>query len=808
MRLLARSLALLVAATPAAAQTWRSDAPAPSAVVGFGSAIVLSGGDLYVGRTGAVPGFPLNPSRNGAIHVFRPAGGTWNEVAQVAPADLQLGDGFGTALAVDGTVMAVGAPSQGSGAVYLFEQRGGTWASAGKLIREGAASDGFGEALVLKGNLLVVSAPGRDSARGEVYAYRRAASGAWDAGTRIGAGTEANGRFGAAIAMDGDRVLVGVPGPGIFGGPFGAGARPQPGTAILYRAAGGQWTEEKRLSAGADTTVAFGAAVQLAGGEAFVGAPLTGRAAGAVYQFRQADGWATAGKITAATPQPGTGFGMTLGRAGSALLVGAQIASQGAGAVFVMEPGAAGWTEKQRLTGKATNPQIMFGAAIAATADLAVIGGPMADFFEGIGYVFGRDAATGEWRERGTVVDKPAALAAITGGEKKCGDGKIGEFPCQQVDLLSFLPTEQLGARRGIMLNDIWGWTDPETNREYALVGRMDGTAFVDITDPTNPKYLGELPLHEGANPNLWRDIKTYKNHAFIVSDGAGPHGVQVFDLTRLRNVMNAPVTFTEDAHYDRIASAHNIAINEETGFAYTIGNSAGGETCGGALHMIDIRDPKNPTFAGCFADNATGNQKTGYTHDNQCVTYKGPDARYAGREVCFNASETAVGIADVTDKTNPKPIAVAAYPNTSYAHQGWLSEDQRFFFLNDEGDEISGGAPKTRTLVWDVSNLEEPVLVKEFLGATSATDHNMYVRGKYLFQSNYVAGLRVIDVSDPANPKEVAYFDSVPWGENSPGFAGSWSNYPYFKSGTIIFTSMKEGLFVVRHTPAQPLVP
>ncbi|HSR14291.1 MAG TPA: choice-of-anchor B family protein, partial [Gemmatimonadales bacterium] len=563
MRLLARSLALLVAATPAAAQTWRSDAPVPSALVGFGSAIVLSGGDLYVGRTGAVPGFPLNPSRTGAIHVFRPAGGTWNEVAQVAPADLELGDGFGTALAVDGTVMAVGAPRQGAGAVYLFEQRGGTWAPAGKLIREGTASDGFGEALVLKGNLLVVSAPGRDSARGEVFAYRRAASGAWDAGTRIGAGTEVNGRFGAAIAMDADRVLVGVPGPGIFGGPFGGGARPQPGAAILYRAAGGQWTEEKRLTVGADTTAAFGAAVHLAGGEAFVGAPLGGRAAGAVYQFRQADGWAMAGKITAATPQPGTGFGMTLGRAGSALLVGAQIASEGAGAVFVMEPGAAGWIEKQRLAGKAANPQVMFGAAIAATADLAVIGGPMADFFEGIGYVFGRDPATGEWRERGTVVDKPAALAAITGGEQKCGEGKVGEFPCERVDLLSFLPNDQLGAKRGIMLNDIWGWTDPETNREYALVGRMDGTAFVDITDPSNPRYLGELPLHQGATPNIWRDIKTYKNHAFIVSDGAGPHGVQVFDLTRLRNVMNAPVTFTEDAHYDRIASAHNIAINE-----------------------------------------------------------------------------------------------------------------------------------------------------------------------------------------------------------------------------------------------------
>jgi choice-of-anchor B domain-containing protein len=304
----------------------------------------------------------------------------------------------------------------------------------------------------------------------------------------------------------------------------------------------------------------------------------------------------------------------------------------------------------------------------------------------------------------------------------------------------------------------------------------------------------------------MWRDIKVYRDHAFIVSDGAGPHGMQVFDLTGLLNVTAPPVTFKETAHYDKMASAHNIVINEQTGFAYTVGNSQGGETCGGALHMIDIRNPRMPTFAGCHADKATGNARTGYTHDAQCVTYHGPDARYKDKELCFNASETAVGIADVTDKSNPKPIAVAAYPNTAYAHQGWLSEDHRYFYLNDEGDEMTGKTPRTRTMVWDVTDLAEPVLVKEFLGTTSAIDHNMYVRGNYLFQSNYLSGLRVIDISDPVNPREVGYLDTVPFGENTPGFAGSWSNFPYFKSGTIVVTSMREGLFVVRHRPERPI--
>jgi choice-of-anchor B domain-containing protein len=530
---------------------------------------------------------------------------------------------------------------------------------------------------------------------------------------------------------------------------------------------------------------------------------------GAVYLFRRAGGkWDQAGKLVAASPDPAGLFGFTLARGDGVIFVGAQSANQGVGAVHVFRPDGGGWRETQVLTTKKNGLQAQFGGSIAVAGDLAVVGSPLNDFFEGTAVAYGRDRSSGEWKERATITDKPTSLPAITGRERKCEAGKIEIFSCEQVDLQAFVPNAALGAKRGIMLNDIWGWTDPTTNREYALVGRMDGTAFVDVTDPSNPVFLGDLPMHQGANANLWRDIKVYKDHAFIVADGAGPHGMQVFDLTRLRDVKNAPVTFSETAHYDRIASAHNIAINEETGFAYPIGNSGGGETCGGALHMIDIRDPKHPTFAGCYADVSTGLQRTGYTHDTQCVTYKGPDTRYHGREICFNSSETAVGIADVTDKKAPKPIAVAAYPNTAYTHQGWLSDDQRHFYVNDEGDELGGLVPRTRTLVWDVSNLEEPVLAKEFLGATSATDHNLYVRGNYMYQSNYVSGLRVIDISDPTNPRETASFDTVPFGENVPGFAGSWSNYPYFKSGTIVVTSMREGLFIVKHRPQEPLTP
>jgi choice-of-anchor B domain-containing protein len=800
----------LLASAPLASQTHPSPRPVPpGGALGFGVSVALSGDLLFVGRTGNVPGFPMPAAQKGAVHVYqRGADGSWTETAVLTGSTTVLGDGFGSAVVAQDNWVIVGAPgADAKGSAYVFARGAdGNWNQVAILsLPDGAPGDEFGARLASTRDVLLVGAPGRDSARGAVVAFRQASGTTPEAilTTRDGAPGD---RFGAAVAIQDNQALIGAPGPapgGFLGGP----AELRPGAAYLFQGAPGRWTEAAKVTAGADTARAFGSAVLLEGDVALVSAPIVPQASGTVYHFRRSgEMWSLAGRVTPAEPAPQAMFGASLARAGADLLVGAPLAEHGGGAVYVFTASGGGVVERQRLTVRSVGLGTGLGMAMATAADLAVIGGPMAEFFEGTGFVFGREAS-GEWRERGTVVDHTPGLAAITGGERRCEGGAVQVFACQEVDLQSFLPVSALGAKRGIMVNDIWGWTDPQTGREYALVGRMDGTAFVDVTDAANPLYLGELPLHQGATPNLWRDIKVYQDHAFIVADGAGPHGMQVFDLTQLRDVRIPPVTFQETAHYDRIHSAHNIAINETTGFAYPIGNSGGGETCGGALHMIDIRDPRKPTFAGCYADPTTGNAGTGYTHDAQCVSYHGPDARYAGKEVCFNASETAVGIADVTDKAHPRALSAASYPNVGYTHQGWLSDDHRFFFVDDELDELAGSVPKTRTLVWDVSDLEDPVLHTEYLGTTSASDHNLYVRGRYMYQSNYVSGLRVVDIADPKNPTEVGYFDTVPYGDNVPGFAGSWSNYPFFKSGTIIVTSMREGLFVLKHRQMQ-LVP
>ena len=394
--------------------------------------------------------------------------------------------------------------------------------------------------------------------------------------------------------------------------------------------------------------------------------------------------------------------------------------------------------------------------------------------------------------------DNPAKPADPDTRARPCTNGMAGIYPCQGIDLVSYFTGEEIGLTEGIV-NDMWGWTDPVTGTEWALVGHQQGTAFVSLKDPERPLYAGILPKTDGARAGAWRDIKVYRDHAFVVSDGAGPHGMQVFDLTRLRRVANPLETFEADALYDGIHSAHNIVINEETGFAYAVGSSGGGNSCGGGLHMIDIRNPVSPVFAGCFADAATGRAGTGYTHDAICVVYRGPDTDYRSREICFGSNETALSIADVTDKAAPVAVAAATYPNTAYAHQAWLDEAHEYLYMNDEFDEAFGTVSSTRTIVWDVRDLDDPIPAGDFFGTTQATDHNLYVAGNLMYQSNYHAGLRVVSIAAREDPVEIAFFDHEPDQSNEPGLDGGWSNYPFFESGVIGATSIGGGVYFVR---------
>lgn len=804
---------VLVLAFPfaASAQTTR-DGEASYKMTGFGSAVAVFGDEIFVGRPGVVPFFPLPPSQLGTVHIFRRgAVHGWTESDVVTPDEPSIGEGFGSVLAVAANVLAVGAPSsdQGTGAVFVFHRGSDLeWAQVARLQPDDAGEgDSFGFSVSVGSGTIMIGAPDQGEA-GSVYVYSRRAMDAegWEMVSKL-EGTAEGERFGASLSLSGGGALIGAPGPNLgFSGPPPDVA----GAAYVYRNQGGSWTQEAKLESADESVRSMGFSVSLDENDALIGAPVTGHIGAVVfYRYDDSGNWTESGLITPEGLDPPAGFGIALARAGRDVVVGAPLVNGFSGGFFVfrVDEEAGAWAQVQAIQ---TPQSIGFlgaaGIAVAAAGNVALAGAPGDAFFEGLAHVYERDD-DGEWSLSSSIFEMDESLLAVSGGQVDCIDGMAAQFTCSGVELVSYMPVNTLGGSHGMQMNDVWGWTDPETGKEWVIAGRFDGTSFIDISDPANPVFVGELPLTEGSNANLWRDMKVYKDHVYIVADNAGEYGIQILDLTILRGLDGSgPVTFEETAHYSEIHSAHNIVINEETGFAYVVGASGGGTTCGGGLHMVDIREPTNPIFAGCFQDMETGRASTGYSHDAQCLIYAGPDETYVGHEICFGANETALSIADVTNKDSTIAISHASYPNISYAHQGWISEDHKFFFLNDELDELSG-VEQTRTLVWDIEDLDDPVLLKEYMGVSTSTDHNLYVRGNYMYQANYVSGLRIIDVRDPANPREVGFFDTAPLGEDAPGFGGAFSTYPFFESGTIVVTSMREGLFMLKKR-TEALVP
>lgn len=377
-----------------------------------------------------------------------------------------------------------------------------------------------------------------------------------------------------------------------------------------------------------------------------------------------------------------------------------------------------------------------------------------------------------------------------------CTDGMAGEYACTDLDLYAHVPVDEFGATAG---NDIWGWTDPETDKEYALMGLRESTGFVDITDPANPLVLGIMMT--ATDPSVWRDIKVYNDHAFIVSE-APNHGVQVFDLTRLRGLEPdaarefEPETVFIGTDDMPLGSVHNIVMNEDTGFAFAVG----AQECAGGLYMINVQEPTNPQYAGCFDED-------GYTHDAQCVVYEGPDSDYQGSEICVNSNEDTITIVDVTDKDNPVMLSKGEYPTPGYTHQGWFTEDQRYFVADDELDEIQGFVTNTRSLIFDLNDLDNPELIGIYNSENTSADHNMYTVGNRMYQANYTSGLRVIDLSNIAGGElsEVAAFDIFPE-TDAAQFNGAWSVYPFFASGSIAISGVEGGLFVVRPSSTSSL--
>lgn len=430
-----------------------------------------------------------------------------------------------------------------------------------------------------------------------------------------------------------------------------------------------------------------------------------------------------------------------------------------------------------------------------------------------------------------------------------------GPFPeTENMEFLSQIDPDQLGAEPvpGVwakgMMNDIWGWTSPE-GEEYALAPNSGGIAIVRVTDPSHPVYLGKIQSQSPSNfGNIWGDAATFGNYAYFVTEIVDS-GIVIADLSGLDSLGPAPSPESLLAVPTFLASgtggyrsAHNIYINEASGFAYLAGVRLTGGAANNACGLeqpprfntliLDLNiNPFNPPVVACVPNAGE--------HDFYVVNYTGPDTDYRGREIAFvfdgrDRTGAAIGgfteIWDVTHKASITVLASWRTPGMVFSHNGWTTEEQDFLFVGDEVDELvlAGWAfapffaqpvsdptnkPQTGTYIIDIRDLDNPAVVDRFTDGTVGLDHNFVVEGDKLYMASYTSGTRVLQinrVSDSVSLAPFAVMDTEPRLQENilnikqeeffgSAFLGQWGIYAFPSSETIIASDINNGLIVMR---------
>ncbi|KAF2279717.1 uncharacterized protein EI97DRAFT_430745 [Westerdykella ornata] len=410
----------------------------------------------------------------------------------------------------------------------------------------------------------------------------------------------------------------------------------------------------------------------------------------------------------------------------------------------------------------------------------------------------------------------------------RCINGKVeavkGDpsqtYKCKDIDLYDFLTHGELGSTTGEGSGS-WGWS--HKGREFIIIGQADGAAFAEVSKEGQLIYLGRLP--QQSEPVIWREIKTLGNYVIIGSE-AKYHGVQIFDLRKLLTVdPKKPKVFSTQTDLTALFNdlpmgrVHNVVVNEEKNYAVGVGAQPRNDTCASGLIFINMDNPAKPYKTGCAPQD-------GYVHDAQCIVYRGPHKKYYGRDICYGYNEDTLTIYDVTDKKGGNSSTIISrtpYVGATYTHQGWVLDPnwQTHLVMDDELDEGELDPEHTNpdspakdgfpvTYIWDITNLEKPVNTGYYKSSTRSVDHNQFVYDGLSYQSNYQAGLHVLDVSSiPFVPsgkevKEIAFFDTYPEDDHEEGGgravweAGTWSHYT-FPSGWIVINTIDRGAFLVR---------
>lgn len=322
-------------------------------------------------------------------------------------------------------------------------------------------------------------------------------------------------------------------------------------------------------------------------------------------------------------------------------------------------------------------------------------------------------------------------------------------------------------------LANLWGYADGAGN-EYALVGTQTGVSIINVTNPNVPTLVVDVT----GPASDWREIKTFGNFAYVVTEGSSGTnvGLTIINLSFLPNLdVNDPNQVHayrgDGAILNQLSRVHALHVDETAGYLYLYGSSLNG----GRPLMFNLNvDPYNPTYAGFVNTNFTGSNYN-YVHDG----YVDNNMLYAG-----NIYGGFFSIVNTTDKANPVLLATQNTPN-NFTHNTWLNGS--VLFTTDERDNSFVAAYD----VSDPDNIRFLDKIQSNPGYNSIV-HNTYIINNYAVTSWYKDGFTIVDVSRPVNLVQVGDYDTYP-AEGGGGYGGCWGVYPYLPSGNIIASNIND---------------
>lgn len=323
--------------------------------------------------------------------------------------------------------------------------------------------------------------------------------------------------------------------------------------------------------------------------------------------------------------------------------------------------------------------------------------------------------------------------------------------------------------------NDLWGW-ESEDGREYAIMGGLANTYFIDITNPQEPELVAKKPGR--GTQGIHRDYATYQHYCYAVTDEF-PGALRIYDLQYLPD--SVPLVYDTIEHAGRV---HNIF--QDNGRLYLSSNSLLTERY--PMTVLGIDEPTSPELLGHLQPDSM----------DLPVSITGVHDTYVRNDTVFASGEyRGLFILDYSDPQDPSLIsAIQDYPFQGYNHSSWVTDDGRTLVMADE----THGKPLK---VFDISDLSNPQYLAPMGVSTDvgSIPHNPLIKDGLAFVSYYHEGLQVFDVANPQRPVKIDSDDTYPQypKDTIEGFEGCWGVYPFFSSGVVAASDQTNGLFLYK---------